>query len=679
MEARSNTGGSAARRDADAEEGVRLSPVHVELALEAGQLGVWEFDIQRGVVTWSPTLECIHGIPVGSFEGTFEAYQRDVHPDDRELVMATIRRSLAGEPHLLEYRIVRPDGAVRWLSARGRLERDAEGRPMRLVGVCMDITDRKASEVELRVSRTWLSTVLSSIGDAVVTTDATGAITLMNPVAETLAGVSLDQVRGRPLTEVFCLVDEATRTPIENPVVQVLRERRVVGLAQHTLLLRGDGSELAIDDSAAPIRGADGEIAGVVMVFSDVTERRQEERRREFAAEATAILAGSLDYTTTLETVTRLAVPKIADWCAVDLLIGASLERVGVAHVDPEKLAFAHEIHRRFAPELTDDYGVGAVVRTGRAELVSDVSDARLVAAIRDPELVQSIRALSMRSTMVVPMCHQGVVLGAITFVTSSRRLEGPDLQLGEELANCAAIAIQNARLYADAQRNLQAREQFLAMVSHDLRNPLQLMMMKTSLLEERLSKREAAVGPEDLQTIKRAGRRMDRLIGDLLDFARIDEGQLQVDCKPHDADELLAQAVDALASLGASKSIRALREGSARGVTVICDRERVLQLFENLISNAVKFTPEGGTVTIGVDRRDDELVFCVSDDGPGISEADREHLFDRYWRAREKNREGLGLGLFIAKGIAEAHGGRIWVESTRGQGASFSFTLPLQ
>jgi PAS domain S-box-containing protein len=172
----------------------------------------------------------------------------------------------------------------------------------------------------------------------VVATDERGFVSFMNGLAESLTGWSASDAKGRTLIEVFVIIDEDTRQPVESPVERVLREGQVVGLANHTILIARDGTEIAIDDSAAPIRAPNGELVGTVLVFRNVSERRADERRREFVARATAELAASLDYERTLATVARLAVPAIADWCAIDMYADGKLQRLAVQHVDPTKI-----------------------------------------------------------------------------------------------------------------------------------------------------------------------------------------------------------------------------------------------------------------------------------------------------------------------------------------------------
>ena len=659
----------------------------LELALEAGRLGPWDWDIRTGVVTWSPAVEAMHGLPPGSFTGTFEAYQQDLHPDDRERVLAEIQQNVAAKrDHFVEYRIVRPDGTVRWLRAHGRFVLDDQGEPVRLVGVCGDVTEEKEAALALTRSEAFYAATLMSVGDAVIATDATARVLLMNSVAEQLTGWTGAEAAGRPLDEVFRIINESTRQLVESPVVKALREGEVVGLANHTILIRKDGSEISIDDSAAPIVGRDGVTTGVVLVFRDVTETRQEEIRRSFMATAIAALGASLDYRTTLANVARAAVPHVVDWCAVDVLgEGGGLERLAVAHVDPDKVALAEEIHRRY-PTDPSTGPVAEVLATARPVLVGDIPDEMLVALARDDEHLRIARELGLGSFLVVPLRAAGRTIGVISLVNSrtSRALDDHDVQLAEELSHAAARAIENARLYEaeqrarqEAERAVERREDLLAIVSHDLRNPLGTILTAAELLA-----RDPALGDagsrsrRPVEAITRAAQRMNRLIADLLDLSSLERGQLRIEPRVHDAAAILEETVQLHVPLAAEKKVQ-LVAAARDPAWVLADRERLGQILSNLIGNAIKFTPEGGRIEVSLARDGGVVRFAVADTGCGIASEQLPHVFDRYWRGRGEGQSGVGLGLSIVKGLVEAQGGQVGVRSRPGEGTTVEFTVP--
>ncbi len=240
------------------------------------------------------------------------------------------------------------------------------------------------------------------------------------------------------------------------------------------------------------------------------------------------------------------------------------------------------------------------------------------------------------------------------------------------------ALARDNARLYEQAQLAVRTREEILTIVSHDLRSPLANILMGTEFLakSEAPGQHRPAIA-QAVARIERAARRIKRLIEDLLDFASIEAGQLAIERAPQDAGSIIHETIASFESVAPEKRLQWEANVKPDLPTAYCDRDRILQVLSNLVANATKATAEGGHITLRVEAQGADLLFAVSDDGSGISEADVKHLFERYWRGDDSQYTGIGLGLSIAKGIVSAHGGRIWVESELGRGATFLFTVP--
>jgi signal transduction histidine kinase len=280
---------------------------------------------------------------------------------------------------------------------------------------------------------------------------------------------------------------------------------------------------------------------------------------------------------------------------------------------------------------------------------------------------------------MVVPLLVRGRLLGAMALVASraARRYDQNDLRLSEELATRAALSIENARLYRAAQRATQARDDVMGMVAHDLRNPLGVILMQAPLLRRQESDRRPP-SRDPAEVITRAATRMNRLIQDLLDVAQMEAGRLVIAPDSVFPEQIVRDSVDAQQALAAAASLE-LRADVPPGVPAVwADRDRLLQVFENLITNAVKFTRPGGRITVGATLTDRSVLFRVADTGVGISPDDLPHVFDRFWQANKGGRHGAGLGLPIVQGIVDAHGGRIWVDSQPGRGSTFFFTIPV-
>jgi signal transduction histidine kinase len=414
-----------------------------------------------------------------------------------------------------------------------------------------------------------------------------------------------------------------------------------------------------------------------VVTFDDVTAQKRYEETLRFLSEASRELAESIDYEATLAQIARLAVPGIADWFSVDMLRDGEICSLFVAHGDPAKMELAREFRRRFPSRLDAPRGVARVLREGQPELFEDISDERLAAGAQSAEHLAMMRQLDMRSAMIVPLHVRGRTVGAISFVTtgSGRRYDRRDLEVAQGFADRAAVAIENARLFRDAERAIRLREQVLAVVSHDLRNPLTSINMSATILSKKLA--AGAPARRQVEAVERAARRMDRLIGDLLDTASIHAGRLAIEPSPQELVPTIHEATQLAEPLARERGLELSSEISLDEVRCNIDRERVLQLFSNLFGNAIKFCPTGSIITVRAKVSGNEVENSVSDTGPGIPETDLPHIFDPYWSARHA-KNGTGLGLFISKGIVETHGGRIWAESRPGDGATFRFTLPL-
>ncbi len=550
--------------------------------------------------------------------------------------------------------------------------------------------ERASAALASRLQESFSAT-LRSIGDAVIATDAQGAITLMNAVAEDLTGWRERDAVGRPLPEVFHIVNEHTRKVVVNPVEKVLATGGVVGLANHTILLARGGREVPIDDSGAPIRDDGGVIVGVVLVFRDVTERKREESRQAFLAEATGVLSQSLDYEQSLAQVARLAVPVFADWCAVDLVVhGATTpRRLAVAHVDPTKVELARELDAKYPPNPDAPTGVSNVLRTGKSELHAEISDSMLAEACVDDEHLRIARQLGLRSALIVPLISRGHVLGALTcvFAESGRAYTEEDLQIATELARRCANAIDNARLYRSEQQARRAadlanraKDEFLAVVSHELRTPLNAIMGWSKMLTQmELDERRQRVA---LETIARNSVTMAQLVEDLLDTSRVISGKLSLQLQKVDILRVAKDALESVKPAAVAKEVTIAAQLDDGAPTIDGDPTRLQQVIWNLLSNAVKFSAKGGRVELSVRATRPSIQIVVSDFGQGISAQFLPHVFEPFRQqdaSSTRAHGGLGLGLAICRQIVELHGGQITAASDgEGRGAVFTVTLPI-
>jgi PAS domain S-box-containing protein len=596
----------------------------------------------------------------------------------------------------------------------------AEGRALGLLGVgfyeprsfspderaFVDTLAKQCAQALLRATRAaaeeearrWFSTTLRSIGDAVIATDRRGRVTFLNPIAERLTGFSEAEALGQPLQAVFQIISEQTRATVESPVTKVLREGQVVGLANHTLLLPKSGPEIPIDDSGAPIRNEAGEIVGVVLVFRDVSAEKRQESRNAFLAKAGEALVSSLDYQTTLATVARLAVPQLADWCAVDLQDPATqkLQRVAVAHVDPAKVRLAEELGRRYPPDPDAPRGAAAVMRSGKAELIAEITPELLERAARDADHLRILRELSLSSAVLVPLQARTRCFGVMTFVyaDSSRRYRAEDLAFAEDLARRAAMAIENsvaikaaedarARerwLREEAERTNRLKDEFLATASHELRTPLNAILGWT------LTLRRGAIDVETdraLSIVERNARAQAKLIEDVLDVSRIVSGKLVLHLSPTSLAAAAHAAIETITPAADAKGISIVAEIAQEPSIISADADRLQQVIWNLLSNAVKFTPKDGRVLLRVFRDGSDVCALVKDSGEGIRPELLDAIFEPFQQAdasTTRRHGGLGLGLSIVKQLVVAHGGTVSAASDGpGKGASFLVRLPLR
>lgn len=461
-------------------------------------------------------------------------------------------------------------------------------------------------------------------------------------------------------------------------------------------VVRGDGSVRVIHSRGSILCDADGKPQRMRGTVQDITEQREaEERARElirqqaarevaqaaaarfrFLAEASQILSSSLAIEETLRSVTRLTIPDIADWCSLDLVgDDGELRRVEVAHLDPDKVKLAHDIHRRFPPDGAANPAAAAALQRGEPLLIEDFSEAILRASARDPEHRELLRMLGFRSAMCVPLVARERLVGLITLATaeSGRRFGPDDLSLVRSLADRAALAIDNARLFERAQAAADAREDAVATVAHDLRSPLGAMSVNVSLLHDDLSDADRT---RALGRMKRGIEGMQRLINDLLDVTRLEAGAVAVRCRSCDAEVLIGDACDIEHPAAVARSVR-LEVQVEPGLHVHADPDRIAQVIANLVNNAVRYSPEGASVQIAARGAGTDALVSVADEGPGVPKESRDRIFQRFWQSESRQRGAAGLGLAIARAIVELHGGRIWVEEGGECGARFCFTLP--
>jgi protein-histidine pros-kinase len=481
-----------------------------------------------------------------------------------------------------------------------------------------EVMRRRESEAALAERERHLAATLSSIGDGVIATDAAGVITRMNPVAEALTGWTLADAAGRRFAEVFRIIHEDTRAPEPDPVARVLAERTRVGLGNHTVLMARDGVERAIADSAAPILDERGALHGVVIVFRDVTATKSVEARFQRLVEAAPDAIVIADPAGRISIVNHQA-SALFGYPAGEL-IGQPVELL-----IPERLRERHVEHRR-------DYQAAPGVRAMGSGL-------SLLARRKDGTVCPVEVSLSPLRTP-----EGDEVIAAVRDVTRRRELE-------------------------------RFRDEYVGYISHDLKNPLSVIVLQARLLRRLQGGHASAEQQRAVAVIAESAAFIDNLVRELLEMAYVESDHIEIHPEPVELAGFLASVLERAVS---SYDRDRVRLEIAEPSTVSAERSRIERVVVNFVQNAIKYSPPGSPIVVRLDVRDDRAVVSVTDRGPGLAPEERSYVFDKYKRASSAGKtEGLGLGLYISRKIVEAHGGDIGVDSAPGQGASFFLRLP--
>jgi PAS domain S-box-containing protein len=662
---------------------------------------IFALDPSGRVTRWSPGAREVIGYAESEVLGIH--FSRFYTPDDVELGLAEreLRRAQQVGRSDTEGWRVRKDGTRFWAHIITTALRDEQGRLVGYGRVVRDITERLRFEEALRLSEAKFSGIISIATDAVVSVDEELRIVLFNQGAERIFGWTAGEIIGQPLSSLLPerfrgRHDAHLRHFAEGPVAA-----KRMGERQEIFGLRKDGSEFPAEASISRL-----ELPGARLftaVLRDITDRKEAEdavaqalaretearaeaeaagERTRFLAEAGSRLSESLDRETVLKTLARVAVPILGDWCVVFLREDdGQVRRVAAAHRDPEREPLTREL-LGLPIDAASRHPVAKAMDTREPVLEPELPGDWMASVSAGDEHARILRELGMQAVLVVPLVLRDQVLGAMGLVMAGgeRRFAPAAVTVARELALRAALAVENTRLYGAAQTAIRAREDVLHVVSHDLGNSLSAIIVTTTVLLRTLPEEEANDElRKRIASIRDLARRMQRLRQDLLDVASIETGRLAIEWDEWNPAGLAAEALESFAGLAAEKGLR-LDGDVAEGLPPLeGDRERIMQVLANLLGNAVKFTPEGGRVALRVSADEKEVRFEVGDTGPGIPPEHLVHVFDRFWKVRSANRQGAGLGLAIAKGIVEAHDGRIWVESVEGEGSTFVFTVPLR
>ncbi|HSK18089.1 MAG TPA: ATP-binding protein [Longimicrobiales bacterium] len=572
-----------------------------------------------------------------------------------------------------EIRFVRRDDSPMQVIARISASVNDAGSIAETRVYLVDITDRFREEQELRV-----------VADRLQLADVAAQDVLWD------WNVPAARVEwGSATARRFRYMSEEVRTGIDwhaERVHPVDRERILRGLQRamsgtdstwtnEYRLLRGDGSYAAVLDRAHIVRNERGEPVRVVGSIVDITELKASEDAHRFLARAGAALEEVLDVNATAASLAHIGIPEYADLCLVDLLQqDGSLHRVAVAHAQPA-LEPALSLNATVPSRSDANSASMHAVQTGELECESGMEVGQN-AIMKRLGLTPEADA---RAYIVVPLEARGRIMGAVTFGFSSpRRFFDPlYIQTVKQLAGCAALALGNAHLYESAQRAIRSRNEVLGIVSHDLRSPLHTIVATLSVLDDSMPERRADIR-RLFDILQRTTGQINHLIQDLLDVSRMESMHFTVDPRESSAAAIITEACETLRPLAAESDIVISTDIRGDLPAVAADPPEVVRVIGNLIGNAIKFSPAGAAIVVRARAVHGEVRISVHDEGPGIPADQIPLVFEHFWQGREKDRRGSGLGLAIARGIVEAHGGRIWVDSALDDGSTFTFSLPV-
>jgi PAS domain S-box-containing protein len=705
----------------------------LRLTYEAAGVGTWEWFPKRGELQWSNEMYRMLGLEPGDLRPSIEAWVSAIHPDDvvmtaRDWVEA-VRTSDAVSQ---EFRLVRRDGSVIWVLSRASVVRDDQGEVERVLGLNLDVTERRAMEElmaaalaehrdlhERLVALTdgadpllraatpeGVRSALCDLAARVLPADAyaiwifdTATSTWEAETSRGLGDAFVQRLPGTELTFTEPLVADTLDGEMFAQRAAAYREERIRSLISVPLSIGGVcRGAIAVyfrtphmtTSAERQVAVALGHLGGAALGNAEARQRQEQlraeaerhSRRMAFLAEASSLFS-TLDYEESFRRLSELSVPWLADWCVIHVERDGILSRVAVAHPDPAKLSLAEEMYERYGSTFDNTTDVARVLRTGKAELFPEISEEQIVAAARDAEQLQRLRFLRLRSAILAPLTARGRTLGVLTLVSSSsnRSYDETDLRFVELVARRAATAIDNARLYEEARIANHAKDEFLALLSHELRTPLNAIMgWAQVLLTPPPPNRSAPPLARGLEIIQRNAQLQADLVDGLLDVARVVTGGLPLSLQVIDAAEAAAAAVEGIRPAATDRGLTVHVTAPPGDYHVRADPNRLQQILSNLLSNAMKFTDRTGRIDVRVRIVDTWCEIEVADTGAGIAPEFLPHVFERFRQADSSSTRrhgGLGLGLWLVHELVRAHGGNIRAASEGiGHGAIFTIRL---
>jgi len=665
-----------------AEETLRESEGRLRRLADAMPQIVWTAGPDGSVDYFNGRWYEYTGLPQdGSLGG--EGWRAVIHPDDvGPLVEARYRAVAAGGDFECEARLRDSRGAYRWHLVRSRPVTDDAGRVARRFGAATDIDDRKRTEDALRASEQRFRNLAEAIPQIVWISRPDYWLEYLNRRWFDYTGLSCEESFHPDGWLLAVHPDDAAKVAAAGEWSRATGEPFE---AEYRLKGRDGVYRWHLGRSVELTDGA-GRVVTRFGTATDIDGRKRAEDAARFLAGASASLAVLEDEVGTLNQVADLAVPAFADWCAVDMAGEDGMpRRLTVAHPDPAKLRLAHELAERYPVDPGSAVGVPQVLRSGVPEIVPEITDAILAAGARDEEHLRILRELGLRSYMCVPLTGRGGTLGAITFVAAeSGRVYGPDdLRLAEDLGRRAATAVENARLYDRLKEADRRKDEFLATLAHELRNPLAPIRNALHLMKHRDG--DSPFPQADVEVERAMAERqvthLARLVDDLMDVSRINRGKIELRRERVRLEAVVRRAVESVGQALRDRGHELTVSLPDAPVSLEVDPTRLEQVLWNLLNNAIKYTEPGGRIWLSAARDGGEALVTVRDSGIGIEPAVLPHVFEMFVQAEHRSdraQGGLGIGLSLVKTLVEMHGGSIAAHSEgRGRGTEVVVRLP--
>ncbi len=634
-------------------------------------------DEEGRVASLNPVAETLTGWPPGEALGLpVEQVFVIVNEESRQPVTNSALRSLQDgrivslTNHTL---LIARDGSEHAIDDRAAPIRDENGTILGAVLIFRDVTEQRRADY----ARRHLAAVVAHSDDAIITKDLNGIITTWNEGARRIFGYTAEEIVGRSITTLI----PAEKLSEEDDILAHLRRGEQVQPFETTRIDKS-GRRLQMSITASPIKDSQGRIIGASKIGRDITLRTRREQMNRFLSESSAALADLSDYESTLRKLAHLAVPGFADLCAVDIQRDdESVHRLALIQRNAALDALTEEILQTHPPLATDQYGAMRVLRSGESVWHRVVSDDFLRKIAQSERHLDWLRLLRPRSYMCVPVRSQRSAVGALTFVTteSGREYDEMDLRVAEDLAHRAAIAIENATLVSTLKDADRRKDEFLAMLAHELRNPLAPIRNAAHIVRAR-----APQTPEltwATQVIERQVHQMTRLVDDLLDVSRINSGKIRLHPERITMESVIDDVVETSQPQisGQGHRLEVMKPGEPTYVNA--DPVRLGQILFNLLDNAAKYTERGGQISLVLTADAEWAEVRVSDTGVGIAKEMLTRIFEMFTqldRSLDRTQGGLGIGLMLVRRLVEMHGGTVYALSEgAGRGSEFVVRLP--